>query len=450
MVARVAEPRAALLRFALTTLAVAGPAACAGAPAPLPEPLGPPKEQLAGQLESTYARWNEHDVHQHCSVYLATCADTFARRAGFDPSRLGEPNPRALIENPDPEWIPGWSELPTADEQRHVVFEALAYAGSHRAVREACEAEFNGVLARRADLSSRLAIDALGMANVKSVHERIGRVVALRSELRRGEPDPVGALYHAELMVWRTFEDAGLGYLWRAQEQRSSDIAQLRPALETSIELDLYCRSRHELAWQDQRAELARYVRPAMSKERLEAITSAERKARDLERRLPGSQPELLQRPDGALAPREGAYVAIDRTAFGAPLHVRSIETSKSGQSVVQLFGYVERADAPLGCKPTDRIEKVEPDGEVRYAEDCKRGPVREEISVRVSMLELPSNPAPAVGDQLVVAGTLSKSEVSTKRAGATQLERRTLEIGSGVVIEMWRDKMLLANFFFQ
>jgi len=447
---RVAERSGAPPRLALVALVALGAASCAGAPAPPPEPLGPPKEQLAGQLESAYARWNEHDVHEHCSVYLAACADAFARRAGFDPSRLGEPNPRALIENPDPEWIPGWSELPTADEQRHVVFEVLAYAASQRAVRSACESEFNGVLARRADLSSRLAIDALGMAPMKSVHERIGRVVALRSELRRGEPDPVGALYHAELMVWRAFEDAGLGYLWRAQEQRSSDAASLRPALETSIELDLHCRSRHELAWQDQAAQLARFVRPAITKERLEAITSAEQRARDLERRLPGTQPELLRKLEGAPTPPTGAQVALDRSAFGAPLHVRSIEAPKSGPAVIELYGVVERADAPLGCTKTDRVEKVEPGGEVRYAEDCKRGPLREEITVRVSMLELPSNPAPAIGDQLVVAGTLTRSELSTKRAGAVRVDRHSLEIGSGVIVEMWRDKMLLANFFFQ
>lgn len=439
-----------LVRIAAVALAAMGSPSCASAPAPLPAPAGPPKEQLAGQLESTYARWNEHDVHEHCSVYLAACADAFARKAGFDPASLVEPNPRALIENPDPEWIPGWSELPTSDEQRHVVFEVLAYAASQRAVRKACEGEFNGVLARRADLSSRLAIDALGMAPVKSLHERIARVVALRSELRRGEPDPVGALYHSELMVWRTFEDAGLGYLWRAQEQRSGDAASLRPALETSMELDLYCRARHELAWQDQRPELARYVRPSMTKARLDAIVSAEQRARDLERRLPGSQPELLRRPDEARPPQAGVHVQLERSVFGAPLHVRSVDASKPGAPIIELFGSVERADAPLGCKPTERIEKVEPDGDVRYAEDCKRGPLREEISVRVSMLELPSNPAPAVGDQLVIVGTLSKNESSTGRAGATRLERRNLEIGSGVVIEMWRDKMLLANFFFQ
>jgi hypothetical protein len=447
---RVVELRNAVVGFAVAAVAAAASSACASAPAPLPAPAGPPKEQLAGQLESTYARWNEHDVHEHCSVYLAACADAFARKAGFDPASLVEPNPRALIENPDPEWIPGWSELPTADEQRHVVFEALAYAGSQRAVRAACESDFNGALARRADLSSRLAIDALGMAHVKSLHERIGRVVALRSELRRGDPDPVGALYHVELMLWRAFEDAGLGYLWRAQEQRSSDAAMLRPALETSIELDLHCRARHELAWQDQRSELTRYVRPGMTKERLEAITSAEKKARDLERRLPGSQPELLQRPDGGVALQVGAYVAIERSAFGAPLHVRSIDASKAGPPVVELFGYVEHTDAPLGCTKTDRLEKIEPDGDARYAEDCKRGPLRQELTVRVSMLELPSNPAPSVGDQLVIVGTLSKDESSVGRARATRLERRSLEIGSGVVIEMWRDKMLLANFFFQ
>jgi hypothetical protein len=439
-----------LVRLAVVALAAAGSSGCASAPAPLPVPAGPPKEQLAGQLESTYARWNEHDVHEHCSVYLAVCADAFARKAGFDPASIVEPNPRALIENPDPEWIPGWSELPTGDEQRHVVFEALAYAGSQRAVRKACESDFNGVLARRADLSSRLAIDALGMAHVKSVHERIARVVALRSELRRGEPDPVGALYHAELMLWRAFEDAGLGYLWRAQEQRSSDAASLRPALETSMELDLYCRARHELAWQDQRPELARYVRPSIADERLRTILSAEQRARDLERRLPGSQPELLRRPDEARPPEAGAYVQLERSVFGAPLYVRSVDASKPGAPIIELFGYVERADAPLGCTKTDRIEKVEPDGDVRYAEDCKRGPLREELTVRVAMLELPTSPAPAVGDQLVLVGTLTKSESSTGRSGAARLERRKLEIGAGVVIEMWRDKMLVANFFFQ
>jgi len=251
-------------------------------------------------------------------------------------------------------------------------------------------------------------------------------------------------------MVWRAFEDAGLGYLWRAQEQRSSDAASLRPALETSIELDLHCRSRHELAWQDQAAQLARFVRPAITKERLEAITSAEQRARDLERRLPGTQPELLRKLEGAPTPPTGAQVALDRSAFGAPLHVRSIEAPKSGPAVIELYGVVERADAPLGCTKTDRVEKVEPGGEVRYAEDCKRGPLREEITVRVSMLELPSNPAPAIGDQLVVAGTLTRSELSTKRAGAVRVDRHSLEIGSGVIVEMWRDKMLLANFFFQ
>jgi hypothetical protein len=434
--------------FAAASALVAS--ACAPAPAPLPPVAGPSPEQLAGQLESAYARWSEHDVTEHCSVYLSACADAFARKAGFDPGALREPSPRALLANPDPEWIPGWNELPTADESRHLVFEALAYAASQRAVRKACEQDFNGVLARRADLASRLAIEVLSLASAKGLHERIGRIVGLRSELRRGDVDPVGALYHAELMVWHAFEDAGLGYLWRAQDQRSADVGSLRPALETSIELDLHCRARHELVWQDQRPELARFVKPALDPERAAAIQAADAQARDLERRLPASAPGTLRRIEDGPSPSSGAKVQLERLTFGIPLRVRSIETTKAGPSIVELTGSRERDDAPLGCSPTDRIEKVRPDGQVRYAEDCKRGPLREELVVRVRLLELPSRPEIAVGDQLVVVGALSKDETSTDRAKKTTVERRRISIDEAVVVEMWRDTMLLANFFFQ
>ena len=215
--------------------------ACSEPPPPLqPRPIGNVEQAL--RVSYTYSHWTAADaLSPTCTVYFAACAETFMRRAGSDPQDLAAKNPRAFMTNPDPEWLPGWDQLPPDPGTRHLTYAALTYAASMKAYFGSCRATAKEAEQQRQAAAQLLASEKAVADAEPNVYKKLGGLVRLRQELRKRFPDPVGPRYEVELLLRDAFVGSGRELIYDLRRQRPDDAGALRPALTSQDEADLFC-----------------------------------------------------------------------------------------------------------------------------------------------------------------------------------------------------------------
>jgi hypothetical protein len=419
---------------------------CGPATAPPPLHPAPPSEaELAAKVTETYRAWEKGPLPKDCSVYFATCADAFARQAGFDPQDLSAKNPRAFMQSPDPRWIPGWAQIPTDQGRRHVTFGALARAAAMKHFFTNCQKDFDAVDLTRAEETERLGRELEAIDKLENPYARLGRLVTYRRELKQRFNDPVGPRYALELAVYERFSKAGRGFLYELQNQRSEDAAAFRPAFTTDEERDLFCMSEHIPTWQDAGELAEAYVFNPIAAERQKALLEKAKSAQDLEGRLPAAERKLVE--VGAALPEKGARIFIGKEVIGVPLTVTQVKEGKDGVLVMDLAGGVDGLKV-AACKTTDKIEKIV-EGKPVYEQECKPQFENREVGVRVRLVQRP-DVAINKGDVVTVLGTVTKTELRTSKQGSVSHVARKLEIDAVHIFEIWRERLLVADYFVQ
>jgi len=394
----------------------------------------------------TYHDWQTAPRPQACAVHFAACTDAFMRQAGFEPSDLGAKNPRSFMQNPDPEWIPGWDRIPPDPGHRHLAFAALAHASIMRSFFTACRRDFDAADLARAEEAERLRRELVEIDKLENVYARLGRLVTYRREVKRRFTDPVGPRYAMELAVFERFSKSGRGFLYELQHQRAEDAAFIRPAFTTDEERDLFCIDAGIPAWGDAQSVPAALVATPISAERILVLTEQARKARDLEAKLPAAERKIAGL-HGDQAPEKGAQIFVDKEVLGTPLTVAQVKEAKDGVLVLELYGKRTEKDVTV-CKATDKIEKIE-DKKPVYAEECKKGERTREVSIAVRLPERPDVVAQK-GDVVTLIATVTKAELKTPSAAPKVHVVHKLEVDAVHVLEIWRDRLLVADYFVQ
>jgi len=434
----------ALLSCVLPLSCASGP----GATGPVGQKPATDAELVAAVLR-TYQTWTVADaLSPKCSVYFTACADFFARRAGFDPQDLRTKNPRALLlSNPDPVWLPGWDALPQGPEHRHLAFAALTYAASMREHFEACGAVHKADEAKRATLDAFLDAEVAKLEGDNQPYRRLGALARARGELKRMDAHPIGARYRAEVLLHYEFSRHNRQRIYDLQNQRADDAALLRPSFSSQDELDLVC-MKDLPSWQDNESLPVSFVKIPITRERAAALVAKLKAAQDLEARIPLAEVAVPPFKDSP-APHAGALLRLDRAAIGVPLFVKKVSDDKDGRLLLELGGKATVKDAPHDCRPSDKPDSVDPGGKIRYDTECKRWDEARQLRVVVRLAERPDFTIQK-DDQIVVIGMLVKLDTRRQKQGTGEAVDHAVEIDGLHVLEIWRQQLLVADYFVQ
>jgi len=422
---------------------------CTGDPQPLEPSRRPGKVEMAQRVFDTYSKWSVNDaLSPECSVYFTACADIFTRRAGADPKDISARNPRSFMTNPDPEWLPGWEQIPSDAGARHVTFGALTYAASMRAYFASCRATAKEVEDQRAAAHALLVSEKAAADKEANVYKRLGGLVRLRQELRKKHPDPVGPRYEVELVLRDAFVSAGRELIYDLRRQRPEDIGALRPAFSADEERDLFCLDSLP-TWQDAASIPFQFVKVPVAADRGALLLAKVKAAQDLESKVPLREPTIASVSEGSLPGAEQLY-AFDKEVLKTTLFVKKVESdAKTGGLLVELAGKATLKDVIYDCKESDKPSKVGENGKISYPSNCKKRDEARKLTLRLRLAEAPDVPIQPE-DQVTFIGKLGK--LSQKKAGGTTPVGIQYELeAEGVhVLEIWRQQLLVADYFVQ
>lgn len=413
------------------------------------KPTAPPpttSEQSAKILE-TFSGWTVEDTSSaDCAAYFASCVDTFQRRTEIGAKTPELANPRSFMANPDPQWIPGWDRLPPDPSQGSLAFAALTLAAATRAHWTDCEQRYAATDAARTKNATFVDAEIRRLRAETNAYRKLSGLVQLRTELLHDKRDAIGPRYTIEVAIHDAFVETGRDFIYAMQNQRAEDADLLRPSFSFQDELDLTC-SEWLPAWQDPTGLSADIVHTPVSQTRLVQLRAKVEAARDLDQRIPKTTatipPSLL-----SASADPGALVAVEREANAVPLTIKKVE-DKDGTLVVELTGAALKKSAPFNCKDSDKASRIDDDGKVHYETICERRDESWRISVRVLLREPPDLELKA-GDEMVVLGKLVTLERKEKRQDATTIVTTNVEVDGSHILEVWRQKLLVADYFVQ
>src|ERR1051325_1619973 len=177
------------------------------------------------------------------------CGPVFRKAAGGEQIDLHnmayEFNPARSMPNPDPEWLPGWDQLPKDDGPIDAieVYRALALARSHKTWLAKCHADYATLDKKLREMDAGMTA-AIAKANAETnPYARLGALFALRTNRDDAPPQEavVGARYELELAIRDAFKATGRDYLWALGHHAPANAAKLRPRLDAEFERDVYC-----------------------------------------------------------------------------------------------------------------------------------------------------------------------------------------------------------------
>lgn len=433
-----------------TALAIA--LTLAGCPKPptgpaAPEPL--PPDELARRVSATYAAWSEEDIaSSDCSLYLAACTERFMSKVGVG-GGVPVDNPRDVVDELDPTWLPGWAAAPRGREQAATVFRALTFAASMRAHRKVCTSRYEERAAALDALDQRVTKDVAALWGEKNPYVRLGGLVRLREDVKRAAPDYAGPRYTMELALVKGFDEAGRRNLYDAQHQLDDEGSLLRPRLSPEIELALEC-LKDVPSWQDPETVPATIVKLPFAKGEREELERRVRDARDLERSIAIADVAV---PEVSMTRKPEELTAVGRESFGVKLAVRAVAVDdKTGELVVTLVGRGKAERVKFDCKETERPERVGPDGKVQYDTTCKERDEHRTVTLTARLVDRP-DVALELDDELTLWGYPEALEPKEKpRPNPGPIPAVDLDIKGTLrvfhVLEIWRRGIVVAEYF--
>jgi hypothetical protein len=421
--------------------------ACSASPQPAPRPPEPTAAEVAAGVMRAVEQWGREDLASaDCSLFLSACTDRLVRKAGLPPEG-NLANPRELLENPDPEWLVGWDQAPTRDEESFTVLRARTFARSMRVHFDRCRAQHEDRMRALAEVDDTITRDVAALSGARSYYERLGGLLRVRAAIKLRTNDLAGPRYRLELLIADAFRAAGKKRLYDFQHQRDDQAALLRPLLARDQELMVTCGADLP-SWQDPEAIPTQLVRQPFDREARAALERSIQSARDLESRIEVEPLEVPSFDAPTTQHKEGALTVVERQAFGAALRiVRILPRPTAGAVDLVLEGQVTVKDVPYDCKDAERSGKDAEPASTKDAE-CKRRIERRRVSLTLHVDEAPTVEI-APEDELI-AWVFPRRFERRERAladGSVEVEV-TAEAEAFHVLEIWRRGIVVAEYF--
>ena len=310
------------------------------------------------------------------------------------------PNPRSFMQNPDPEWLPGWDRLPVEEQQvrSKIVYCAIAVAAAERTWMNECAAKVTARYQAQKDESDRMTASIAAAKALPNSYARLDALLKLRTPPQERREHSAGAPFLAELGVYEGFRDAGRGFLLEAEQYGVQHDDGWRALLPLEVERDLTCAAgfpyERELTHQ-----VAGIVKPPVSPERAHAAHDALEAARQQARsQLAAAKPPLTN-----MAMRANAgYTTFHEVAV---TRVRA----DGNDTVVDLGRHTEETE-DIGCVETNRVDRVDENGRIIYRVRCSgTGKRIHDLAYTVRLHEMPPDLTIQPGDRLSFYGKVVK-----------------------------------------
>lgn len=193
------------------------------------------------RVAQAYKAW----TYQSCQ-HRSSCGADFARAAGirvYDPYMT---NPRDNVPNPDPAWIPGWSQLATGQQSSRATDALLAlHLGATRKTwLAACDARYAQV-APELDARLEAARQGITAATALPTYPRLAALLALPMRGTSGaKPFTLGndaAAFEVEAAIVAAFKALGRDDVY-AKLDLGKGHRDVLPRVAAPLEHDAFCR----------------------------------------------------------------------------------------------------------------------------------------------------------------------------------------------------------------
>lgn len=358
-----------------------------------------------------------------------SCVNAFLEMARIDGSSYGEPamtNPRAVMENPDPEWLPGWNGLDAekSSPEAKTAAKALALAAVRKSWLERCHSDFAKIEKAMTGLGDKVDEAVKEARKQETPYERIAAILDARKEFQKDSYPyrlrSTGPRVELEALIKKAFADANRTYLYRLGDHDPSN-DKLRPLLSNrEAEQRLYCYGalKYEGRWKTpdipksapiSDEEVAAAVKPVVDRELAE---KAARKSDSLIEKTAKRFREREQEIQGvgdAKADNADSETPFRFDNDDGKYELQSIE--RSGDQAVLKF-YYEYEDSFVirsSCRETDKVDRVRDDGTVEYRTICDHKDIMKQQHVRVTVpkAQLPQDIKFTKEDTLLLYGEL-------------------------------------------
>lgn len=341
-------------------------------------------------------------------------------------------NPRRAMENPDSTWLTGWNALPSDEHANEAdkVYKALVLAAGNRTWVDRCHADFDAI-AKEADAAYGKTKSAIDKARSSSdVYARINALIALREATEKTDGgdyvsnyvNKVGSLYDVEVALKKAFDESGRDYLYAIEGFAPRAGAALRPRDTLEKERDMYCLR----AYSSGTSRTPEAVQKPGSAYFDGGATAVKAVFDDEERAaLEKGREDLESRAVASLTPGAFQKVGVESVADGKgeiPGHPKLAyferdklpitKVKKDGHKWVVELTRHDEGTFPYDCVQTNRISQILDDGTIVYQEICKDGKETWDVSITVTISDLPEGVTLEVGDEITFYGkVLSRTE---------------------------------------
>ncbi|MCA9651152.1 MAG: hypothetical protein KC501_14645 [Myxococcales bacterium] len=345
-----------------------------------------------------------------CSVGVREAAGIQSRRG---PNGTEIFNPRASMDNPDPEWIPGWDSLPTQSDPTSALnsYRALTLAAINKSWQQRCFADYEAWDAELRERDARIDTTVESLRGQEDPYARLAGLLALRPEVKGSVREIqalgvfVGAPYRLEHEIAAAFEAAGRSTLYHQRYRPSADFVRW---------------GRERLPMEEERARYcALAVRGTDRTPPLPDLSSYVSRVEDDVR--PAVEPGLAER----LQQERKTTEKRNREAFGGkvpslgelaevPAEGRVTTITAKGETVVVEIDHEEQWTEGANCK-----HQREHPGAASSGLDCKSTvTVTAEIHTTTTFAELPTTCPVAKGDAIAYLGRQTGKEASSSPRG--------------------------------
>jgi len=332
------------------------------------------------------------------------------------------------LANPDPDWIPGWSEV-QADKLDDSAYEALAQASVNKSWAKQCDADYEDYRTRWKALEAKVTELASGKT-MKNPYQKIGALRAARKKiieegnaaklfLQGGHPDRwSGPFFDSVKSLMETLHESNRDF-------RVFDLGVLREEVDAmakmghvfgndaAFEKDLFCAYGMKFGTHRTPALPTFGGRKSVNNAVKWPVSPARRK--EIDAKLAEGRSAITQTMTAQsysipnLALGSGADKKEPKLYLANAFKVVSVagNSLELTKKVTGSFSY--------NCKTTNKIARIESDGRVIYFENCLTGTSESEYFVHATIADLPEGGI-AKGDTVnVFVDVASKTDKHVK-----------------------------------
>jgi hypothetical protein len=412
-------------------------------------PIGAPydEDELGNAVLATFKAWD----YNSCKDF--DCTKIFKEKAGVTEYKDAATyvyafNPRRTLKNPDPTWLTGWEQM-TGDEHANKAdetYQALAVAAMRKTWVARCHADYAAIDRELRANDAKWTFEIDEASKIAEPYGRIGALLGLVEKARQESASAqsyidrlrtdVGYPHPLRIALKNAYESTGRDYLFAIQDDAPRD-DKARPRLAAAVERDMYCYRAMRSgtpktpaltsgAGRSSYTERgAKYVKAIFSEEeaeKLDRLAQEEaRKAADAVR--PGKFSNVgvhaIAKGEDSIAnhPKLGHM-----PAFG---EIKKI-SAEGGKQIVEITERFEQ-EYPYDCVDTNKIDRIAPDGRIIYRSICKFGKDIRDLTVKITLGEMPKGVSIEIGDKIEGYALVQKHEEKTLTQTKSLVKRTEL-----------------------